>query len=121
MNLKIIRTEEISIDSIGEQSTELKQDDLVAFNIPTKSTTDKIKVRALDVKCLCNRLKGHNINLDPLKYPKLHQVEIINDCEHDNDRVRLLLDIVVALETKSSSIRIQVRVYLIQNSLHRNT
>ena len=85
LNLKIIRTEEISIDDFGEQATELKQYDLVAFNISTKSTTDKVKVRALDVKRLCNRSKGHNINLDPLKYPKLHQLEFINDCEHDND------------------------------------
>ena len=76
MNLKTIRTEEISIDSIGEQSTELTQYDLVAFNISTKSTTDKVKVRALDVKRLCSRLKGHNISLDPLKYPKLHKLDL---------------------------------------------
>ena len=85
LNLKTIRTEEISIDSFGEQSTELKQYDLVALNISTKSTMDKGKVRALDVKRLCNRLKGHSINLNPLKYPKLNQLKFVNDCEHDND------------------------------------
>ena len=85
LNLKTIRTEEISIDSFGEQSTEFKKYDLVGFNISTKSTTDKVKVRALHVKRLCNRIKGHDINLDPLKYPKLHQLEFINDCEHDDD------------------------------------
>ena len=37
LELKTIRTEGISIDSFGEQSTELKQYHLVAFNIPTKS------------------------------------------------------------------------------------
>ena len=68
LNLKTNRTEEISIDSFGEQSTGLKKYNLVAFNISTKSTTDKAKVRALDVKRLCNRLKGYDINLDPLKY-----------------------------------------------------
>ena len=85
LNLKTIRTEKISIDSFGEQSTELKKYDLVAFNISTKSTRDKVKVKALDVNRLCNRLKGYNINLDPLKYPKLYQLEFINDCEHDDN------------------------------------
>ena len=85
LNLKTIRTEEISIDSFREQSTEFKKYDLVGFNISTKSTTDKVKVRALHVKRLCNRIKGHDINLDPLKYPKLHRLEFINDCEHDDD------------------------------------
>ena len=85
LNLKTIGTEEISIDSFGEQSTELKQYALVAFNISTKSTTDKVNHRAFDVKRLCNSLKGHNINLYPLKYPKFHQLESINDCEHDGD------------------------------------
>ena len=83
--MKTIRTEEISIDSFGEQLEELKKYDLIAFNISIKSTTDKVKVRTLDFKRLCNRLKGHNINLDPLKYPKLHQLEFINDCENDED------------------------------------
>ena len=85
MNLKTIRTEEISIDSFKEQSTELKKYDLVSLNISTKSTTDKIKFKKLDVIRLCNRLKGHNINLDSLKYQKLHEQEFINDCEHDDD------------------------------------
>ena len=85
MNLKTIRAEEISIDSFGDQPIELKRYNLVPFNISTKSTTDKVKVRALDVKHLCRRLKGHNINLDPLKYPKLLQLEFINDYEHDGD------------------------------------
>ena len=58
---------------------------LIAFNISAKSTTDKVKVRALDVKRLFNRSKGHNINLDPLKYPKLHQLVFIYDWEHEND------------------------------------
>ena len=48
------------------------------------NTTDKVKVRVLDIKHFCSRLKGHNINLDPLKYQKLHQLEFMNDCEHDN-------------------------------------
>ena len=85
LNLKTIRTEEISIESFGERSIELRKYDLVAFNISTKPTTDKVKVRALDVKCLWNKLKGHNINFDPLKYPKLHQLKFINNCEHDDD------------------------------------
>ena len=85
LNLKTIRTKEISISSFGEQLPELKKCDLVAFKISTKSTTDKVKVRALDVKRLCNRLKGHNINLHPLKHPKLHQLEFINNCEHDDN------------------------------------
>ena len=38
LELKTIRTEGISIDSFGEQPAELKQYDLVAFNISTKST-----------------------------------------------------------------------------------
>ena len=83
--MKTIRTEEISIDSFGEQLEELKKYDLIAFNISIKSTTDKVKVRTLDFKRLCSRLKGHNINLDPLKYPKLHQLEFINDCENDEN------------------------------------
>ena len=85
MNLKTTRTEGISIDSFGEHSPELQEYDLVGFNIPTKSTTDKVKVRALDVKRLCNSLKGHNINLDPLKCPKLHRLEYVNDCEHGHN------------------------------------
>ena len=52
LNFKTIRTEEISIESFGRQSAELKQCNLVAFNISTKSTTDKVKVRALDVRRL---------------------------------------------------------------------
>ena len=44
---------------------------------------------SFDVPLVClfinYRLKGHNINLDPLKYPKLHQLKVINDCEHDDD------------------------------------
>ena len=59
--------------------------DSVVFNISTKSTIDKVKLRALDVKRLCIRLKGHNINLGPLKYPKLYQIEFIRDCEHDDN------------------------------------
>ena len=85
LNLRTIRTEEISIDSYGEQSADLKKYDLFAFNVSTKLTTAKVKVRALDVKCLCNRLEGHDINLDSLKYPKLHQLMFMNDCEHDDD------------------------------------
>ena len=50
------------------------------FITSTKSTTDKVEVRALNVKRLYSNLKGHNINLDPLNYPKLHQLEFINDC-----------------------------------------
>ena len=80
MNLKTIRTEEISIDSFGEQSMKLKKYNLVVFIISTKSTMDKVEVRALNVKRLYSNLKGHNINLDPLNYPKLHQLEFINDC-----------------------------------------
>ena len=72
MNLKTIRTKEISIDSLREQFKKFKKFNLVAFNISTQSTTDKVKVRSLDVKRLCNRLKGHNINVDELKYAKLH-------------------------------------------------
>ena len=52
LNFKTIRTEEISIESFGRQSAELKQYNLVAFNTSTKSTTDKVKVRALDVRRL---------------------------------------------------------------------
>ena len=52
LNWKTIRIEEISIDSFREQSTELKKNDLVALNISTKSTTDKVKFRALDVMSL---------------------------------------------------------------------
>ena len=37
--------------------------------------------------CLCNRLEGHNINLDSLKYQKLHEQEFINDCEHGDDDI----------------------------------
>ena len=87
LNWKTIRIEEISIDSFREQSTELKKYDLVALNISTKSTTDKIKFISLDVTRLCNRLKGHNINLDSLKYQKLHEQEFINDCEHGDDDI----------------------------------
>ena len=39
--------------------------------------------------CLCNRLEGHNINLDSLKYQKLHEQEFINDCEHEDDDIEL--------------------------------
>ena len=134
MNLKTIKTEEISLDSFGEHSPELKEHDLVAFNISTKLAKDKVKARALDVKRLCNRLKGHNINLDPLKYPKLHKLEFINECEHDdNIEVGVLIgldhywDIVienpirdtqnlVALETKLGYI-LSGPVY---TELHRN-
>ena len=77
LNLRTIRTEEI--DSSGEQSADLKKYDLVAFNVSTKLTTCKVKVRALDVKRVCNRLKGHDINLDSLKYPKLHLLMFMND------------------------------------------
>ena len=40
---------------------------------------------SFDVPLVClfinYRLKGHNINLDPLKYPELHQLKVINDIE----------------------------------------
>ena len=55
------------------------------MNISTKSTTDKVEVRALDIKRLYKRLKESNINLDPLKYPKLHQLEFMNGSEHNDD------------------------------------
>ena len=53
----------------------------ITLNVSTKSATDKVTVKTLDVKRLRNRLKGHNTNLDPLKYLKLHQLQFINDCE----------------------------------------
>ena len=91
-HLKTIRTEEISIDSFGEQSTESKMYDLVACNISTKSRTGREKVRALYIKRLGNRLKGHHINLDPLNYQKLHRLEFINVCEHnDNIEIEILI------------------------------
>ena len=55
------------------------------MQIISKVAEEILKVRALDVKRLFNRSMGHNINLDPLKYQKLHQLVFINDCEHDND------------------------------------
>lgn len=51
----------------------------------TISRMDNVKVRALAVKRLCNRLKGHKVNLYPLKYSKFDQLEFINDCEYDDN------------------------------------
>ena len=51
----------------------------------TISRMDNVKVRELDVKRLCDILKGHKVNVYPLNYPKFHQPEFINDCEHDNN------------------------------------
>ena len=51
----------------------------------TISRMDNVKVRALAVKRLCNRLKGHKVNFYPLKYSKFDQLEFINDCEYDDN------------------------------------
>lgn len=74
LNLKTISAEEMSIARFGEcldrskvqklqKYTKLQNDNWDAFNVTIKSAQDKVEVRTLDVKRLCNRLKGHGINL----------------------------------------------------------